>query len=147
MIRFLRIKPYDSPERFNRKYQRSPSITDSRWRTKVVLTISQGDFTKPLKSRDGDTVKAMRMLQALLKAILLRRTKKSTIDGKPILNLPERTTEAQEAAFTDEERAFYQAVETRTQLQFNKYLKAGTVSLLIIIRLDGCPLVSSADFH
>lgn len=83
----------------------------------------------------------MRKLQALLKAILLRRTKKSEIDGRPILNLPERTTELQHAVFSEDEADFYTALETKTQLQFNKYLKAGTVSrnytnvLVLLLRL------------
>ena len=118
LIRFLRVKPYNSAERFNR------------------------DFTNPLK-RGGDAGKgrAMQQLQALLKAILLRRTKKSQIDGKPILSLPERTTEAQHAVFDEDELAFYKALESRTQLQFNKYLRAGTVGrnysnvLVLLLRL------------
>ena len=83
----------------------------------------------------------MRKLQALLKAILLRRTKKSMIDGKPILDLPDRTTEKQHAVFSEDEEAFYRALESRTQLQFNKYLKAGTVGrhysniLVLLLRL------------
>lgn len=83
----------------------------------------------------------MRKLQALLKAILLRRTKKSQIDGKSILDLPERTTEQRHAAFSDDELAFYQALETHTQLTFNKYLKANTVGrnysniLVLLLRL------------
>ena len=83
----------------------------------------------------------MRKLQALLKAILLRRTKKSKIDGKPILNLPERTTELQHAVFSEDEEAFYRALETKTQLQFNKYLKANTIGrnysnvLVLLLRL------------
>ncbi|MCJ1469564.1 hypothetical protein MMC07_008198 [Pseudocyphellaria aurata] len=118
LIHFLRIKPYDSSERFNR------------------------DFTKPLKqSYELEKNKAMQKLQALLKAILLRRTKKSKIDGAPILSLPERTTESQHAAFSDDELAFYRALESQTQLQFNKYLKAGTVGrnysnvLVLLLRL------------
>lgn len=83
----------------------------------------------------------MQKLQALLKAILLRRTKTSKIDGKSILQLPPRTTEKVHAVFSDDEMAFYQALETRTQLQFNKYLKAGTVGrnysnvLVLLLRL------------
>ena len=83
----------------------------------------------------------MRKLQALLKAILLRRTKKSQIDGKSILDLPERTTEQSHASFSDDELAFYQALETHTQLTFNKYLKANTVGrnysniLVLLLRL------------
>lgn len=100
------------------------------------------DFTTPLKgSSDGAKSRAMRKLQALLKAILLRRTKKSQIDGKSILDLPERTTEQSHAVFSDDELAFYQALETHTQLTFNKYLKANTVGrnysniLVLLLRL------------
>lgn len=118
LVHFLRIKPYCDEKTFKR------------------------DFTSPLKGHsDGLKQKAMRQLQALLKAILLRRTKKSQIDGKPILNLPERTTEPQNAVFSEDEDAFYQALQTRTQLQFNKFLKSGTVGrhysniLVLLLRL------------
>ncbi|KAI9817232.1 MAG: hypothetical protein M1827_001345 [Pycnora praestabilis] len=118
LIEFLRIKPYNVIEKFNH------------------------EFTRPLKSQSQTAKeKAMRKLQALLKAILLRRTKKSKIDGKPILNLPERTTEIQHAIFNEDEQAFYNALETKTQLQFNKYMKAGTVGknysnvLVLLLRL------------
>ena len=83
----------------------------------------------------------MRQLQALLKAILLRRTKKSQIDGKPILDIPERTTEVCHVAFNEDEAVFYSALESRTRLQFNKYLRAGTIGrnysniLVLLLRL------------
>ena len=100
------------------------------------------DFTSPLKgSSDIAKSRAMRKLQALLKAILLRRTKKSQIDGKSILDLPERTTEQSHAVFSDDELEFYRALESHTQLTFNKYLKANTVGrnysniLVLLLRL------------
>ena len=118
LIHFLRIRPYCEPENFRR------------------------DFTTPLKSSsDSAKSRAMRKLQALLKAILLRRTKKSQIDGKSILDLPERTTEQSHAIFSDDELAFYKALETHTQLTFNKYLRANTVGrnysniLVLLLRL------------
>ena len=118
LIHFLRIKPYNVTENFTR------------------------DFTKPLKSPSARAKdQAMQKFQALLKAILLRRTKKSKIDGKPILTLPERTTESQHAVFSEDEEAFYRALENQTQLQFNRYLKAGTVGrnysnvLVLLLRL------------
>ena len=83
----------------------------------------------------------MRKLQALLKAILLRRTKKSMIDGKPILELPERVTEIQHAVFSEDEEEFYRALETQTQLTVSKYLRAGTLgrnysnALVLLLRL------------
>ncbi|KAL8940902.1 MAG: hypothetical protein Q9216_002563 [Gyalolechia sp. 2 TL-2023] len=118
LIHFLRIRPYNDFHRFNM------------------------DFTRPLKSTyEPEKARAMQKLQALLKAILLRRNKQSTIDGRPILTLPARTTESQHADFSDDEQAFYSALETRTQLQFNKYLSAGTVGrnysnvLVLLLRL------------
>lgn len=118
LIHFLRIKPYNVAENFNR------------------------DFSKPLRNAHPPAkAQAMQKLQALLKAILLRRTKRSRIDGKPILTLPERNTESQHAVFSEDERDFYRALETQTQLQFNRYLKAGTVGrnysnvLVLLLRL------------
>ncbi|MCJ1353031.1 MAG: hypothetical protein MMC33_003015 [Icmadophila ericetorum] len=118
LIHFLRIKPYNEWEKFS------------------------VDFAKPLKSNSMHSKeKSMKQLQALLKAILLRRTKKSLIDGKPILELPERTTEIQHGVFSEDEMAFYTSLEQKTQLTFNRYLKAGTVGrnysnvLVLLLRL------------
>ncbi|KAL9104529.1 MAG: hypothetical protein Q9163_000560 [Psora crenata] len=118
LIKFLRISPWMDSQKFS------------------------SNFTRPLKRHSGSAKKqAMEKLQVLLKAILLRRTKKSMIDGKPILELPPRTTEAQHAKFSEDETEFYQALQTQTQLQFNKYLKAGTVGrnysniLVLLLRL------------
>ena len=99
-------------------------------------------FIRPLKGTSATSKEqAMRKLQALLKAVLLRRTKKSTIDGHAILTLPERATEIQHAVFSEDEQTFYQALETKTQLKFSKYLKQGTVGrnysnvLVLLLRL------------
>ncbi|EEH33602.2 DNA repair protein RAD16 [Paracoccidioides lutzii Pb01] len=118
LIKFLRIKPYHNIETFN--------------------TI----FARPLKSGvEHLQNRAMEKLQALLKAILLRRTKRSKIDGKQILQLPPRTTEKTYAVFSEDEQALYRALESQTQLQFNRYLRANTVGrnysnvLVLLLRL------------
>ena len=83
-IRFLRIKPYNSADRFSR------------------------EFTRPLKrSNEADRTRAMQQFQVLLKAILLRRTKMSKINGAPILQLPPKTTEVHHAVFSHDESEFY----------------------------------------
>lgn len=88
-----------------------------------------------------DVSNAMRKLQAVLKAILLRRSKTSEIDGKPIITLPEKTEEIQHVAFDEDQEAFYSALESRTKIQFNKYLRANTVGknysniLVLLLRL------------
>ena len=49
--------------------------------------------------------------------IMLRRTKTSTIQGQPILQLPVKTTEIVYVTFTEPERELYTALECHTRLQ------------------------------
>ena len=83
----------------------------------------------------------MQQLQALLRAILLRRTKTSEIDGKPILQLPVKSTVEDRAVFSQDENDFYRALESKAQIQFNKYVRAGTIgrnysnALVLLLRL------------
>ncbi|KAL2269056.1 hypothetical protein VTJ83DRAFT_3902 [Remersonia thermophila] len=120
LIRFLRIRPYNNFTKFQQDFRcLSP------------------------RSNKNDSVRstAMRKLQAVLKAIMLRRTKTSTIDGQPILRLPPKTEESTSVVFSDDERAFYRALESRYQVLFNKYVRAGTVGkhyssiLVLLLRL------------
>ncbi|KAI3734234.1 hypothetical protein L6452_13699 [Arctium lappa] len=80
-------------------------------------------------------------LQAVLKAIMLRRTKGTLIDGKPIINLPPKTINLTMVDFSKEERAFYMKLETESRSRFKAYAAAGTLSqnyaniLLMLLRL------------
>jgi SNF2 family DNA or RNA helicase len=124
LIRFLRIKPYNEYHKFTRDF--------------AVLSRSP---TPGSHYGRRDQENAMKRLQAVLKAVLLRRTKKSKIDGQPILTLPEKTEEIVHAVFNEDEQAYYTALESRTRLTFNKYLKAGTIGknysniLVLLLRL------------
>jgi SNF2 family DNA or RNA helicase len=95
-------------------------------------------------ARESTVQKAMQKLQAVLKAIMLRRVKGSLIDGKPIITLPPKTEEIQHVVFDTDEQAFYNALESKTQIQFNKYMRAGTVGrnysniLVLLLRLRQC---------
>lgn len=118
LIHFLRIKPYNNWNKF------------------------RSDFNQPLKSNnERGRELAMQKLQALLKAILLRRNKQTKINGRPILNLPERKVEESNPEFSQDERELYVSIETKSAITFNKYLKAGTVSnsymqiLVLLLRL------------
>ncbi|PWY88357.1 hypothetical protein BO70DRAFT_427146 [Aspergillus heteromorphus CBS 117.55] len=118
LIKFLRIRPYCQLENFQR------------------------DFVRPLKSGVNSLrEKAMLQLQVLLKAVLLRRTKTSKIDGKPILQLPPKVSERVHAVFSEDEQEFYNALETQTQLEVNRYIEAGTMGrnysniLVLLLRL------------
>lgn len=116
LIQFLRIKPYDNPVRFNK------------------------EIGVPLQKSPGDK-KAMQRLQTLLKATMLRRTKNSMIDGKPILQLPPKNIEIETAMMDEDETEFYRALEAGAQAELNKYINQGTVMknysnvLVLLLRL------------
>ncbi|XP_042519799.1 helicase-like transcription factor CHR28 [Macadamia integrifolia] len=66
-------------------------------------------------------------LQAVLKTIMLRRTKGTLIDGQPIINLPPKSIELKKVDFSKEEREFYSRLEADSRAQFKVYAAAGTV--------------------
>lgn len=116
LIRFLRIKPYNDWNNY------------------------RNTFSVPLKKpqQEGRSIVKFR---ALLKAILLRRLKTSLIDGQPILILPPKTVEIIHPVFSEDEQNFYSALEAKTAIQFNKYLRANAIGrnysniLLLLLRL------------
>ncbi|KAM3190506.1 hypothetical protein ACQJBY_068533 [Aegilops geniculata] len=65
-----------------------------------------------------NAVHGYKKLQTVLRIVLLRRTKETTINGKPIINLPPKTIKLQKVDFTKEERAFYLTLEERSRQQF-----------------------------
>jgi len=83
----------------------------------------------------------MKKLQVLLKAILLRRTKDSLIDGRPIITIPPKHVEKQHVIFSEDEETLYRGLETKSQITFNRYLRQGTVGrnygnvLVLLLRL------------
>jgi SNF2 family DNA or RNA helicase len=103
LIHFLRIKPYADWEKFRVSFGR-------------------------LFGKKGDPkATAMSRLRALLKAIMLRRKKNSELDGKPILNLPEKSEEVVYADLSPKERANYVQIEERSRNLFRQYVEQDTV--------------------
>ncbi|KAL5514334.1 hypothetical protein ACEPAG_2422 [Sanghuangporus baumii] len=80
-------------------------------------------------------------LQTIFATCLLRRRKDSMLDGKRLVELPPKDVQLVKLEFTPEEQEIYHAVETRSQMKFNRYLRAGTVLknyahvLLLLLRL------------
>ncbi|VEU23088.1 DEKNAAC104230 [Brettanomyces naardenensis] len=89
LLRFLKIKPYCDEDRF---------------KSQIAAPINSGYQEQ----------RAYGKLHALLSAILLRRTKDSEIDGKPILSLPEKHTYIDQVAMTDRESSFYRDLESNS---------------------------------
>lgn len=119
LVHFCRLRPYNDAQRF-----------------KADIATPLGGTQPP-----QEQARAMKKLQGLIKGVMLRRTKNSTLDGKPIISIPGRTSETANVEFSVEEREFYTALETQTQLQFNKYMKQGSVMknyanvLVLLLRL------------
>ena len=68
-----------------------------RWQVRRVAQVLCCLFT-PFRSSLGQRA------QAILKPILLRRTKYSTLEGKPLLELPAKHIEIVKLQFTPDER-------------------------------------------
>ncbi|CAG8672922.1 4540_t:CDS:10 [Cetraspora pellucida] len=71
--------------------------------------------------------RAIQKAQTILRGILLRRTKDSKLDGRPLLELPTKTVSFVKQEFSRDEREFYDALEKRSRIEFNRYLKEGSV--------------------
>ncbi|KAJ7024175.1 SNF2 family DNA-dependent ATPase [Mycena alexandri] len=89
----------------------------------------------------SDAPLAGQRAQMILKPLLLRRTKTSTLEGKPILTLPRKDVEIVTLKFTPEEREIYDSFEKRSKISLNRFIRAGTLVknhaavLVMILRL------------
>lgn len=72
---------------------------------------------------------------------MLRRKKDSLLNGKPILELPDRVVDIVPCNFDDEEREFYNSIEARVDGTINKIRQMGDVQknytsmLVLLLRL------------
>ncbi|KAI1463656.1 SNF2 family N-terminal domain-containing protein [Daldinia caldariorum] len=122
LIRFLKIQPYCKVEEFKKAFG---------------SLQPKGKFSGTTDTRS----KAMKSLQKFLNSILLRRTKKSKIDGKPIIQLKEKIEVVDHVVFDSDQKEFYNTLEKDARVQFSKYLRAGTIGrhytkvLVLLLRL------------
>ncbi|KAF8064022.1 SNF2 family DNA-dependent ATPase [Lyophyllum atratum] len=93
------------------------------------------------KMQSEDAPLAGSRAQAILKPILLRRTKDSKLEGEPILQLPPKSIELVKLQFSEEERDLYDSFEKRTKIRLNKFIRERTLVqnhaavLVMILRL------------
>ncbi len=80
-------------------------------------------------------------LQVILNACMLRRTKATILNGKPLLNLPDRIVNSVQCQFDPEERAFYNNIQALVETSLEKLRRQGDVSksytsvLVLLLRL------------
>lgn len=118
LIRFLGIPPFNEYAHFKEK------ISD------------------PLKSSNQNRVNwGMKRLCVVLRTIMLRRTKDSTHDGKPLITLPTRTVNVVSCDFDNEgERYFYDNLESQVRKKMEEAEEGGVkvnqmATLLMLLRL------------
>ncbi|KAI9569336.1 SNF2 family N-terminal domain-containing protein [Boletus coccyginus] len=128
LIKFLRVRPLNDWHTFNEQ------------------------IAKPVKG--GRPVRALKRLHVVLKAIMLRRTKNQILDGKPLLQLPERNLELVECSFNATEKEFYRLLENRMTSEVNKLVQSDKVNythvLVLLLRLrQACnhPSLVSKDYR
>uniref|UniRef100_A0A0D9ZR51 Uncharacterized protein n=1 Tax=Oryza glumipatula TaxID=40148 RepID=A0A0D9ZR51_9ORYZ len=101
-----------------------------------------GSFRSMIKYQiSRDATRGYKKLQAVLKIVLLRRTKETLIDGEPIIKLPPKTIQLSKIDFSKEERTFYMMLEEGSREKFKEYASAGTIRenyaniLVLLLRL------------
>ncbi|GLJ41479.1 hypothetical protein SUGI_0858480 [Cryptomeria japonica] len=93
---------------------------------------------------EGDE-RGLKLVQAILRPLMLRRTKDSTDkDGRPILVLPPTDVQVIECELSEAENDFYTALYKRSKVKFDQFVEQGKVlhnyaSILeLLLRLRQC---------
>ncbi|XP_070698895.1 helicase-like transcription factor [Pempheris klunzingeri] len=100
LLAFLRLKPFDVKEWWNRVIQRP---------------ATQGD-------RAG-----MKNLQTLVRCITLRRTKSSEVNGRPLVTLPEKTVCVEQVELSQSEREEYELARNEGRNTIGRYVAEGSI--------------------
>ncbi|OEL29742.1 Helicase-like transcription factor CHR28, partial [Dichanthelium oligosanthes] len=79
-------------------------------------------------------------LQVVLKTVMLRRTKATMLDGKPIISLPPKTVSLKTVDFTSEERNFYNTLEVESREQFKDAPEDAVVTICGHVFCNQCIL-------
>lgn len=93
---------------------------------------------------EGDE-RGLKLVQTILKPVMLRRTKNSTDkEGRPILTLPPANIEVKYCDLSESEQDFYEALFRRSKVKFDQFVEQGKVlhnyaSILeLLLRLRQC---------
>ncbi|KAM3295519.1 hypothetical protein ACQJBY_038042 [Aegilops geniculata] len=93
---------------------------------------------------EGDE-RGLKLVQTILKPVMLRRTKHSTDkEGRPILTLPPANIEVKYCDLSESEKDFYEALFRRSKVKFDQFVEQGKVlhnyaSILeLLLRLRQC---------
>lgn len=124
-FRFLKARPYNNEERFNQE---------------IAMPLKLNDQWEASQKELG-----LKKLRAILRALVLRRTKDSKIDGKPILQLPPLHINSELLLMEKEENDYYFGLQSDIQVEAKKLLEekkagvgSGILTLLLRLRQACC---------
>ncbi|KAL2937566.1 DNA repair protein RAD5A [Bienertia sinuspersici] len=99
----------------------------------------------PIQPFEEGDERGLKLVQAILKPIMLRRTKYSVDrEGRPILVLPPANVQVVYCELTEAERDFYEALFKKSKVKFDRFVEQGRVlynyaSILeLLLRLRQC---------
>ncbi|KAI1379972.1 SNF2 family N-terminal domain-containing protein [Hypoxylon crocopeplum] len=124
LVQFMQIRPYVQ----FKDYEKVFKCLDPRANRRKHYSIEE-------KQR------AAKKLQVFVKEIMLRRDKKSMIDGKPILDLPKKTEVVDYAVFSADDQEYYNILCKESKAKINKLAREGMTiteiskALTIILRV------------
>eukprot|EP01117_Protostelium_nocturnum_P017743 TRINITY_DN7279_c0_g1_i1.p1 TRINITY_DN7279_c0_g1~~TRINITY_DN7279_c0_g1_i1.p1 ORF type:complete len:797 (+),score=283.97 TRINITY_DN7279_c0_g1_i1:307-2391(+) len=97
-------------------YVKGSECPDKKWWNAYIAKGCQSNHS-------STRTVAFQRLQAILKPILLRRTKDLKVDGKPILELPPISSSVKKVSFSDKEKHLYDKVFAKAKRMFKAYLQ------------------------
>ncbi|XP_067898712.1 helicase-like transcription factor [Heterodontus francisci] len=100
ILSFLKLKPFTDRQWWHRTIQRPVTMGDQH---------------------------GLKRLQALINNITLRRTKTSKVNGKPVIELPERRVFVQHITLSDEEKQIYESVKNEGRAIIGRYFSEGSI--------------------
>ncbi|KAG7238033.1 hypothetical protein INR49_031387 [Caranx melampygus] len=90
-------------------------ILSEWWNRVIQRPVTQGD-------RAG-----LQNLQSLVKCITLRRTKRSEVNGRPLVSLPEKKVYVEQVELSQQEREEYELARNEGRNTIRRYVAEGTV--------------------
>ncbi|KAA8910697.1 P-loop containing nucleoside triphosphate hydrolase protein [Sphaerosporella brunnea] len=89
-------------------------------------TCSNWEAFRALVPAKASSIVRAQRVQALLKGHIMRRTKQQSLLGKPLITLPKKRIRMVELVLSEEEMAFYGAIEQQAIDRINNYMRKGT---------------------
>ena len=132
LLKFLRIQPLNEWHTFDEQIAK-PLKSGRAGRAMKRLHVRPYHRVFPSESPNPH-------FQVVLKAIMLRRTKNQTLNGRPLLELPGRNLDLIECQFDPAEKEFYVRLQDRMTSEVNKLVNENanvnyTHVLVLLLRL------------